>query len=115
MRGDDGAVLPARGDQVLQIQHAGCGGGVQHHGLAGGAAGGLDQVVHHRQQAGDPVGRQLEDAAVVEAGDDLAVDDPSRGHAAAFVQAHEDRQQRVAGAVDLDAEIERESAPAVRR
>ena len=111
--GDGGAVLPACGDQILQVEHVGGGGGVQHHGVAGGASGCLDQIVHHREQSGDAFGRQPQDAPVVEAGDDLTVDDPGGCHAAAFAQAHQDRQQRVAGAFDLDAEIEREAA--VRR
>ena len=88
---------------------------IQHQLLAGGAAGGLDQVVHHRQQPGDPLGRQLQDAAVVQAGDDLAIDDPRRRHAAALAQAQQDRQQRMPRAIDLDAEIEREPPALARR
>ena len=110
MGGDGGAVLPAGGDEVLQVEHGRCLGGVQHQFLAGAAACRLDQVVHHRQQAPDALGRQLEDAAILEAGDQLAIDDPRRGDAAALAQADEDRQQRMADPVDLDAEVEREAA-----
>ena len=108
MRCDRGAILPARGDQVLQVEHGGRLAGIQLQCLAVDTAGGRDQVVHNRQQAGDPFDRQFQDAAVGEAGDHLAIDDPGRRDAATLAQAQQDRQQRMAHAVNLDAEVERE-------
>jgi hypothetical protein len=52
MRCDRGAILPARGDQVLQVKYGGRLAGIQLQCLAVDTAGGRDQVVHNRQQAG---------------------------------------------------------------
>ena len=51
---------------------------------------------------------QLQDAAVGEAGDHLAIDDPGRRDATTLAQPQQDRQQWMARAVNLDAEVERE-------
>ena len=109
--GLDGArIVPPRGQQVFEVEQAGSLGGLELEAAVGGAPSRIDQVRHHGQQTADALGRQLEDAAVVQAGDELAIGDEGRVHAAAVEQAREDGQQRHAGAVDLDAEIERERA-----
>jgi hypothetical protein len=95
MRCDRGAILPARGDQFLQVEYGGRLAGIQFQCLAVETAGGRDQVVHHRQQPGDPFLRQLQ-AAVGEAGDHLAIDDPGRRRCRHAAQAQQDRQQRMA-------------------
>ena len=109
--GRDGAgVVPPRRQQVLEIQHAG-GFAVRQQQLAlGGAVGGVEQVGHDREQAADALGRQLQEPAVLEAGDQLAIDDLRRVDAAALEQAGEDGHQGDAGAIDLDAEVQRERA-----
>ena len=48
MRRDRGAILPARGDQFLQVEYGGRLAGIQLQCLAVDTAGGRDQVVHHR-------------------------------------------------------------------
>ena len=103
--------MPSRRQQVLELQH-GDGFAVRQQQLAlGGAVGGVEQVGHDREQAADALGGQLQQPAVLEAGDQLAVHDLRRVHAAALEQPGEDRHQGDAGAIDLDAEVQRE-APA---
>ena len=58
---------------------------LQDHGVTRGPAGGIDHILDHRQQSGDPFSGQFQDAAIVEAGDDLAIQNPSRCHAPTFV------------------------------
>ncbi len=107
---DGGRVLPARGEHVLEFEHGGGSTDGQDQRLLGGAAGGFDKVAHDGEQAADALGRELDDAAVLHAGDQLVADDLRRIDAAACQQMFEDGQQRVAHAVDLDAEFEREIA-----
>ena len=63
------------------------------------------------EQATDPLRRKLQDAAVLQASDQLAIDDLRRLDAATIEQARQDRQQRDARAIHLDTEIEREFEP----
>ena len=110
--GDAGGVLPAGGEQVLQLQH---GDGLalrQHEGRVAGLGGRFDQVAHDGEQPADALGRQLQHAAVIEAGDEVFADDLRRLDPAALVQAGQDGQQGVADAVDLDAQFQREPAGA---
>jgi hypothetical protein len=109
--GFDGAgVVPAGGQQVFEVEDAGGFGGGELDDVFAGAAGGVEQVGHDGEEAADAFGGEFEDAAVVERGEEFAVDDLGGFHAAAVEQAGEDGEQGDAGAVDLDAEIEREAA-----
>ena len=103
-------VLPGGGQHILKVQHRGGGTHRQHQILLSRAPGGLDQVAHHCQQALDALGRQLDHAAIVQGGDDLAIHDLRGLIPAARQQMFQNRQQRMALAVNLDAEFKAEGA-----
>ena len=107
---DRGGVLPARRQQVFEVEHAGRFGIRQQQASIRGATRRIDQVGHHREQAPDALRRKFEDPAVIETRDQFAIDDPRRVVTAPVEHARKDRQQRDPGAVDLDPEIEREFA-----
>ena len=105
-----GTILPAGGEDIFEVQHIGGLPGIQFQPVIRRAACRLRQVVHHRQQARHTLRRQLQDTAIVQAGDDLAADNARPIHTAAFLQAQKDGQKRVPRPVDVDAEVQRKSA-----
>ena len=86
-----GGILPPRGQKVLKVQHA-CGFGVrQQQPAICGATGGINEVGHHGEEAPNAFRRQFQDAAIIEAGDEFAIDNLRCGDTAAIKQAGEDR------------------------
>ena len=105
-----GAILPAGGENILEVKHIGGLPGIQLQAAVRRSMRRFREVLHHRQQTGNALRRQLQDAAVVEAGDHLAADDPGLGHAATVLQTQQDGQERMACSVDVDAQVQGEPA-----
>ena len=84
---DGGGVFVAGEQELFEINDACDLGAVEQQDVVGCAAGGFDEVAEDGEEAADALGGEAEDSAIVEAGDDFAVDDLGLREAALVEQA----------------------------